>query len=59
MEIYHDFYGCQACIRVLKSGEVRLTVRSGTGRLICTRDYTTRSGAIRAMGRLSDGWAKK
>lgn len=58
MEIYHDFYGCHARIQVSKSGAARLTVRGKDGKLFHAKNYKTRTGAIRAMGRLSDGWTR-
>ena len=59
LEIYHDFYGCHATIRTAKSGASRLTVRTGAGKLIKAKDYTSRDGALRAMRRLSDCWTKR
>lgn len=59
MEIYHDFYGCVAVLRVAKSGAARLTVRTAGGKLIHAKNYTTRRGARIAMGRMSESWTKK
>ena len=59
MELYRDFYGCHACIRTMKNGSARLTVRTAGGKLIHSKNYATRRGARIAMGRLSDGWTKQ
>lgn len=56
MQIYHDFYGCVACIRTYKNGSARLTVRNRNGSLFHAKDYKTERGAKIAMGRLSEGW---
>ncbi len=56
LNLYHDFYGNTAAIRVAKSGGARLTVRGRNGGLIHAKDYKTERGAKVAMGRLSDGW---
>lgn len=56
LQIYHDFYGCMAAIRVAKNGGARLTIRDGNGRLIHAKTYRTERGAKIAMGRLSEGW---
>ena len=55
-EMYRDFFGCFACIRNMKSGSARLTVKTAQGKLILARDYKTRKGAKIAMGKLSDCW---
>ena len=59
MEIYRDVYGCTACIREAKSGATRLTVYTGSGKLIHSKTYTSKRGAKIAMGRLSDGWTRR
>ena len=60
MEIYHDFYGCVACIRHYKNGTARLTVRTAGGHLVHRKDYATYRGAKIAMGKLTDGgWTRK
>lgn len=58
-EIYRDFYGCVAWLRVMRSGAARLTVRTPGGKLIHAKDYRTRRGARIAMGRLSERWERK
>ncbi len=57
MEIYHDSYGGQACIRISKNGGARLTVHAG-GKTIHAKDYVTYRGAKIAMGRMSDTWRR-
>ena len=57
MEIYHDSYGGQACIRKTKSGGARLTVHVGK-KTVLAKDYATYRGAKIAMGRMSDTWRK-
>lgn len=59
MEIYRDFYGCTARIRIFSSGAARLTVRTSGGKLIHGKDYSSYRGAKIAMSRMSDSWSKR
>lgn len=58
MELYRDFYGGHATIRVFKNGSARLTIRTPHGSIVKAGDYKTRRGALIAMSRLSDGWVR-
>lgn len=58
MELYRDFYGCHACIRRMKDGSARLTVRTGSGKIIHAKNYSTYRGAKIAMGHLSEAWER-
>ncbi len=57
MEVYHDFYGCHACIRKFSVGSARLTIRC-TGKLAIRKNYSTYRGAKNAMGKWSDSWIR-
>ena len=59
MELYRDVYGCTACIREAKTGSARLTVYSGSGKIIHSKTYTSKRGAKIAMGKMSDGWTRR
>jgi len=58
MKTYRDFYGAHACIRTMRDGSARLTVRV-CGKLIYAKNYQTERGAKIAMGKLGDGWHEK
>lgn len=55
---FRNFYGSTASIRILRPGAVRLTVRSGQGRKILSRDYGTYQGARIALGKFGDSWTE-
>lgn len=57
-KFYHGFYGEHARIRVFKNGSARLTIRTGGGKLIHTKDYKSERGARTAMGKLGDSWVQ-
>ena len=59
MKTYHGFYGENACIRIMKNGSARLTIRTAGGNLIHAKDYKNERGAKIAMGRLGDSWREK
>lgn len=59
MEIYHNSYGWQACIRVAKSRGARLTVRDENSELVHGKDYSSRADAVHAMNCISDSWKNR
>ena len=58
-EVYRDFYGNVAYLRVMRSGAARLTIYTPGGRLCHAKDYKTRRGARIAMGRLLESWERR
>lgn len=58
MKLYHDFYGCHACIRVFDNGSARLTIRSKYGNIFHAKNYKSERGARIALGKLGDGWVQ-
>lgn len=58
-EVYRDYYGCWAYLRILYGGAAELTVYRPDGWLCHVKIYKTRRGARIAMGRLSDSWERR
>ena len=55
---YEDFYGCTASIAVRPNGTCLLTMRLPRGNLYCQKTYSTRHGAMIALGKMTEGTAR-
>lgn len=58
IEYFEDFYGCTYSIRPQDDGTYRMVARAVHGNLFYAKTYTTRRGAMIALGKLTEGTAR-
>ena len=54
--VFRDFYGGSASMRIKADGSVALRVVDSYGKVLLSKSYASERGAKIAMGRMGDCW---